>query len=120
MSNFKIKRRNHSLYSLEDMAATKLSQNDWTSKLPIELSEDEIKLFPEAPLKLSGPINKQLCKREPIKGLFEKAEQWKAQYLKENPGSKVQLIQLEHAMKLVIRSPRGEWMDEYIYGEHEH
>ena len=104
------------------MATTKskLSQNDWTSKLPVELSEAERNLFPEPPLKLPGPMNKKLCQREPIKGLFERAEQWKTKYLKENPNSKIQLIELDHAMKLVIRSPRGEWTDEYIYGEHEH
>ena len=31
------------------------SQKDWTSNLPIELSQDEKELFPEPPMKLSGP-----------------------------------------------------------------
>ena len=74
------------------MATTKskLSQNDWTSKLPVKLSEAERELFPEPPLKISGPMNKKLCQREPLKGLFERAEQWKTKYLKENPNSKIQ------------------------------
>ena len=31
------------------------SQKDWTSNLPIELSQYEKELFPEPPMKLSGP-----------------------------------------------------------------
>ena len=38
------------------MSSMKLSsQKDWTSNLPIELSQDEKELFPEPPMKLSGP-----------------------------------------------------------------
>ena len=36
------------------------SQKDWTSNLPIELSQDEKELFPEPPMKLSGPRNTNL------------------------------------------------------------
>ena len=40
------------------MASIELSsQKDWTSNLPIELSQDEKNLFPEPPMKLSGPRN---------------------------------------------------------------
>ena len=38
------------------MSSMKLSsQKDWTSNLPIELSQYEKELFPEPPMKLSGP-----------------------------------------------------------------
>ena len=38
------------------MASIELSsQKDWTSNLPIELSQYEKELFPEPPMKLSGP-----------------------------------------------------------------
>ena len=38
------------------MASVELSsKKDWTSNLPIELSQDEKELFPEPPMKLSGP-----------------------------------------------------------------
>ena len=33
------------------------SKKDWTSNLPIEMSQDEKNLFPEPPMKLSGPRN---------------------------------------------------------------
>ena len=40
------------------MASVELSsKKDWTSNLPIELSQDEKDLFPEPPMKLSGPRN---------------------------------------------------------------